>query len=188
MDIASWAKKAAKANAMRTGNYIRQGRGRLVIRSIVCEEMHGGETFVAEMGVVSSESFADADEKANAPGSIVSYVQQITKRPDVALPNIKAFFLALMGLDEDGLAKAAAAKQMTPEDFFAYQVTKASGEDQKARGMLIDYSTVRKQTKAKDKTLTIPRFSHVPGQSKEDVAQRRAEIEAAEGGEETAED
>lgn len=171
MGIRDIAKKIAESDARGGGNWLKDGRGVLVVKALKFDNMEGGDTFVAEMLVESSESYPDAkDDKgqpviANAPGSTVSYVQQLDKFKS-AFSNTKTFILALMGEDESAVK---------PEDFAA-AFEKLCSKENPARGMRIKYSTFRKLTKAKDKSLTLPVWEHVT-QTADDIAATRAKLE-----------
>lgn len=168
MSVSEIAKRIAKAKASGGGNYFSDGRGRCVIKELSCTKKYKGLTFIAEMEVLSSESFQDAVKKANPPGSQVSFVQLFDEYPDTAFPNTKAFLLELTGDAEDDVT----------DDEFGEAFDRACSKDQPFRGMVIDYSTYRKDSKAKV-SLCIPKFKHVP-QTVEEIAAQRAKLDASE--------
>ena len=169
------AAQIAGSRASNGGNFIRDGRGVLVIKKISIEKLYEGQTFIAELCVVESAPSGEKDEKGqeiqpNPVGSTVSFIQQLEKRPQTAFGNTKAFLLAAAEEDEDNI---------TSEEFKAF-LDDAKGSKQALRGKLVSYETRRKWTKDKSKLLTLPVFRAYP-QTAEDIAARRAAIEASPG-------
>jgi len=163
----------AGARAANGGNFIRDGRGVLMIKRVTVEKLYKGQTFIAEMEVIDSHESGDKDEKGqlippNPVGSTVSFIQQLDARPETAFGNAKAFLLAAAEEEED---------QITADQFKVF-FADACGTKQALRGKLVNYETRRKWTKDKSKLLTLPTFRAHP-QDAADIAARRAAIEAA---------
>jgi hypothetical protein len=199
------AKKLGGSRAAGGGNYIKQGKGRLIVKSLKHEDLYAGETFIAELYVERSESFPGAinpttkePELANPPGSSASFIQQFKQFPETAFAMTKGFLLTLLGEDDSTLAKGAAervAKGQVPEEWCKAENKPAaawSGADEfglayenvvskanPCRGMALDYETYTKPTKKGDKILVLPRFTHVK-QTPDEIAARRAAFDGAE--------
>lgn len=182
MGIKDVAKKMAEATAAGGGNYLKDGRGVMIVKALKHESLYKGETFVAELQVEASEEIPGLGP-CNAPGTTVSFIQQFDEYPDTAFGNTKAFVFALTGEDEASCAKSAAdkvAKKMKPkewsgDDEFAMLYEELCGPEQPARGMRVRYETFRKMTKKTGKELVLPRWSHIE-QTDEQVAEARAAL------------
>lgn len=154
--------KIANSRASGGGNYIRQGKGRLIVKSLTLPTLYGGDTFIAEFMVKNSESIPGATDNktgkpefANPSGTTVSYVQQLDKF-ESAPGNVKGFILKLDGSDDDG-DFAGLLKTYVNED-------PKAGAVNPAKGFEIDYETflgsVKKGANA-GKPITLVRWSHV---------------------------
>jgi len=174
MGIQDIAKKMAAAKAAGGGNYLRDGKGRLIVKSIAQDKLYKGDTFIAELQVERSDSYSDAigtDGKpvlANAPGSTVSFIQQFDQFADTAFPNTKAFLLALVGEAEENVS----------EEAFVKLYEKAVSKGNPFRGWYLDFETYRKPSRKTGKILTLPKWTHVP-QQLEEIAARRAQLDGA---------
>jgi hypothetical protein len=156
-------KKIAKARATGGGNYIKQGKGVLIVKSISLEELYNGDTFIAEFLVKSSESMPDAvdangkPELANPAGTSCSYVQQLTKF-ESAPGNVKGFLEKLDGCEGE-----------SDEEFEGLLETyinkdPKAGEVNPARGFEIAYETFQRpiqKGKNAGKMITLVRWTHV---------------------------
>ena len=164
----------ASSRAANGGNYIRDGRYTMMLKSITVEDLFKGDTLVAELEVLESEddSTAKADNgnpiKANPKGDVVSFIQQFKEHPMTAFSATKALILAL--LEEDEASCSA--------DQFSKAFKNAVGKDQPLRGTLVKCSTYRKLTKDKSKLLVLPKWTSVP-QTEEEIAGRRKALDGA---------
>jgi hypothetical protein len=162
------------------GNYIRDGKGRLIIDRIALENKTGGAFFIAEFVVEKSEKVPvtsllnnqKLEIEPNGPGTSCSVVTPINNPKIKSGPgNAKAFILSLLGYTEDQVST----------DQFRETMTQLVGKDQPAKGMVLDYETYRKLTRdAPVKELVLPRWTHVApeaGNSAAEIAKRRAELE-----------
>jgi hypothetical protein len=142
-------KQLAKAKSSQGGAYLKPGKYTFALNEIKVENTPmGGETFIAELLVLESENYLDA-EKANAVGTTVNFLQQLEKRPMVAFPATKAFIEALV------------AEESVGEDDFVESVKAAISKEQPLRGALVKAETYNKLTKDKSKTLVLPKWSSV---------------------------
>lgn len=165
----------AQSKVVSRGEHIRAGRGQFLIRKCLdLKQAQNGRTFVAELQVVKSESVGYSDPKtkqpvlANAPGAVCSYTQPIGTKPQVALPNVKAFLCATLGVNTETIS--------TPDFGQAYEG--ATGKAQMASGMLVNYTTRPHMTK-KGEEITVVNFFHVSekdGNSPEEISARRAAL------------
>src|SRR4029077_12904671 len=181
MGLKDIAAKVAAAKASGSGNYIRPGRGTLMVKELKYTRGFKGDMFVAEMRVIESQSLAgrvDKDGKpvlANEPGSTVSFVQLFDKHEQTAFPNTKAYFLALYGEKEE---------EITAEELVG-AIEAACSKVNPARGMVIRFETVDKETQ-KHVQITIPRWETVQNQTEETIAKNRAWLDGAEKSEKPA--
>lgn len=182
MGIKDIAKKMAQSKAAGGGNYLKDGRGVLIVKALKHEDMYKGETFVAELLVEASEEIPGAGP-CNAPGTTVSFVQQFEEYPDTAFANTKAFVYALTGEDDASVEQSAAARvarkekprDWTADDEYAALYEMLCSPEQPARGMRIRYETYRKTTKKSGKELVLPRWSRID-QTDEQIAEARAQL------------
>ena len=192
------AKKIRKSREANGGNWLKQDKGRLIVKALKLEDMFKGTTFVAELLVESSESIPGAKndagepELANPAGTTVSYVQQLDENPDVAYPNMKSFLYKLLDESDESIDAAAAARiargekkpgEWTGDDEFGEDLAGLTSKDQPARGMAIDFETFQKQARESKKLLTLPKWATVPptkGNAAEEIAARRAKLDGTE--------
>jgi len=182
MGIRDIAKKMAQTTAAGGGNYLKDGRGVLIVKALKHEDLYKGETFVAELLVEVSEELPGCGP-CNTPGTSVSFVQQFEEYPDTAFANTKAFIFALTGEDEGTLTKSAAdkvarkakPKEWSADDEFGELYEALCGADQPARGMRVRYETFRKTTKKTGKELVLPKWSNIQ-QTDEQIAEARAQL------------
>lgn len=156
--------KIAQARATGGGNYIRQGKGRLIVKSITLPSLYNGDTFIAEFLVKHSESIPGAvdpktgkPELANPRGSSCSYVQQLEKFESAA-GNVKAFIEHL-----DGEMDQSEATFINNLQSYVNEDPKA-GEVNPARGFEIDFESYQKPIQKganAGKMITLVRFAHV---------------------------
>jgi hypothetical protein len=163
------------------GNYFKQGRGRCIVKALKIENKEEGPTFIGEYVIESSQSYDDAlndkgqPEKANAPGSTVSWVQKLQKHKSAA-GNVKAHVLAIGGDDEEDFASEDGEKK------FEEGMKALFSKTQPATGMVVDYETYQKPIKSgpnAGKPITLIKWKHVPGQTAAEIAARRKQIESA---------
>jgi hypothetical protein len=119
MDIVKNVRAAQMGGA---GNWIRQGRGVLVVRELGVNEGFKGQKFSSQMIVESSESLPDAEvtpeskglpEVANSPGSSVSFICLLEgekKKKDTAYKNMKTYLYKLLDESEESINQAAAER------------------------------------------------------------------------------
>jgi hypothetical protein len=174
------------------GNYIRDGRGRLIVDKIEMEKKQDGPFFIVEFIVESSQkvqvvSLGGDGNKAgtvldlapNEPGSRCSMSIPLANPKIKSGPgNVKAFVLALLGYTEAAVdAQPGALREA---------LSQLRSPAQPARGMVIDFETYRKlkrerKNDGKDE-MVHPRWSHVPpaqGNSRDQISARRAKLEGA---------
>lgn len=169
------------ARATQGGNYIRDGRGRLIVDKIELEKKNDGPYFIAEFVVESSQKVTvyselqkkPLDIEPNEPGSRCSMAVPLADPKIKSGPgNVKTFVLGLLGFSESEVDAKPGALKTTLE-----QLRSAK---QPARGMVIDFETYRKVTRAGDKELVLPKWSSVAptaGNDPESIARRRAKLE-----------
>lgn len=165
-------KKIAQAKATGSGgNQIRDGRYEFTILKLLMEQKFTGMCFIAEF-LVDAAQATEPGVETNPVGSTCGYVVNLDGNGKQSAPgNIKAFVLALLDKkDEDVTA-----------DDVADVLEKLVSAAQPARGMRIGDETFRKTIQKganAGKPFTAHRWKHVPGQTDEDVAKRRAELDA----------
>jgi hypothetical protein len=204
-NVRAVASRLRKATTVGGGNWIKQGKGVQIVKSLSLDKKRSGLTFVAEMETESSESFADAEvtetsaglpEKANAPGTSVSFLCELDANEEVAYPNMKAYVYKLLGTNDAEIDKAAgeriarqkagqqdgipadfgkAPEEWTGDDEFGETLSRLVGPDQPAKGMRIGFDTRRITTK-KGQRITVANWSTVQ-QTKEEIDARRAKLE-----------
>lgn len=167
MDRKALLRKIAESSVTSGGNNIRDGRGRLAIKKLSLEDKFNGAVFVAEFVVVSSSKIPVTalsgpnagkalDIEPNEPASEVSWVQLLDKHIN-ALGNVKGFVLEIYGFKAD---------EITNDDFM--DTLDVLTKENKAEGMLLDFSTYRKVTDTNKVEIVIPKWSSVD-QSEEDI-------------------
>ncbi len=180
-------KAISESTASGGGNYIRDSRGRLVVKRTALESGFNGDRFVIEFVVVSSTKVsvvalsdqdgqtkgARLDIEPHAVGDEVSELCMLgDPKKDPGFGKAKAFVIALLGLNSLDVKPEEIAETMDDMD-------KTNG----ARGMKIDYSTRRIITTTNKKEITVTDFSHVPGldadgkQTEEEIAAMAAWLE-----------
>jgi len=162
-DMSVWD-KVANSQPTRGGNFLRDGIYRLAVRELKVTKGFKGHCFIAEFLVLESKPDLNVpDTQPNAPGTVGSFVVNLDKFESAA-GNVKAFILALLGSND------VSGKE------FAEAMQALCGDQQPARGMLVDDSTYRKTTQ-KGNPFTVHNWAHVAGQSQESVAAMRLRIE-----------
>lgn len=209
LDIAAGVRAAQSGGA---GNYAKQGKGVAIIKSLFLGKKFSGQTFIGELLVESSQSYADAEvtpesngqpEQANAPGSSFSQVCKLDgdeKKKKTAQKNMKNFLYELLGETDASIQKAATDRlarflknEEQPPKWLA-EIGKTGAEwnadlewatildrvtstDQPCVGMALRYETVRITTNnGAGKRITVVNWYHIPGQTPETIAARRALI------------
>lgn len=162
-------KKIAEARATQGGNNIKDGNYVLVVKKLMIENKFKGTFFIAEFDVVDAEPTRQ-DVEPNAVGTDCSIALNLDS--NVSAPgNMKQFFLGLLGLEE----------ATTTTEQLMKEIAKYVGEDNAARGMLVEASTYRKVTKTganAGKEGVYPRFSPATGENTAaQVKARRAELD-----------
>lgn len=163
------------------GNRIVDGKGRLIVSKIRCQQKTNGPFFIAEFVVESSAkvpvvsllSGQKLDIEPNLPGSTCSAVIPMNDPNVKSGPgNIKALVLALLGYSE--------AEVDAKPGSLADALAKLDSKEQPGRGMLLDYETYRKLTKkAPQKEMTLVKWTHVPqtaGNKPEEIKARAAKL------------
>ncbi len=206
MDIAA---KVAGSTSRGGGNWLTDGAGILIVQALkfgTRPKFYNGDTFVAELVVESSQSYADSAIKANPPGSVVSFIQQFEEFPQTAFSNTRGFLMSLCGetdasLEEDA---RATADRLASDPAFKAQVTSYFKEnpsavdpktwdahkqftlgfarltdekDNPARGMRIAYKTYHSKPTAKGNILTLPSWTTIQ-QDAAAIAAVRAKLDA----------
>ena len=163
------AERIAAAKATGGGNLITDGDYIFEVEKILLHAGYKGTSFIAEMRVVESEPTVEG-VAPNKGGSAASLIVNLDKNPEMAPGNVKAFVLALLGLDESA----------TSTEQFVGHLEGLLADAQPARGMLVADTTFRKKIQKGpniDKPFTGHKWSHVP-QTAAEVASRRAAQEA----------
>lgn len=168
MTRAEMLQKSAEATASSVGNYLRDGRGRLAVKKLEFSSGYKGDRFVASFVVVSSQKipvYSEKQQKAldiepNPAGTDVDLVWML-KHPST-WGNIKALVFALFGESEE----------TTPQAEFKECLDEISGPGQTAKGMQVDYSTIRKVSDENKVELILPKWSTVE-QTDEVIAQTK---------------
>lgn len=164
-------KKIAESRATAGGNNIKDGDYILVVKRLLVDQKYKGTMFIAEFDVVESAQTRE-DVTPNAPNSDCSIALNLDTNAS-APGNMKQFFLGLLGKDE----------ATTPTEELIKDMEKYTGEDNKARGMLVACSTYRKVTKTgpnAGKEGTYPRWARVSeteGNTEDAIKARRAELD-----------
>lgn len=194
MGILDIAKKIAEAKGKGGGNFIKDGTGVLIVKALRYEDLHKGDTFIAEFQVESAtpmEGEVDANgvqRPCNSPGSDVTWLQQFDEFPETAFDSAKTFVLKLLGETPESLEASAAETKKTKggadwtanDEFAALFVQicgtgKAPGP-QPARGMRIKFSTYRRETKKTKQSIVLVNWESV-AQDEAMVAATRAKLD-----------
>jgi len=179
------------------GNYINAGEGILVLTALKAggkPEYYNGDTAVGEFKVVANTPYTglknekgELKQAGNQVGSDVATIHQLEDNPDVAWPNLLNMLRGIFGPDMEpaGIAKSAAeyktaAKlaEWSDEAEFGRLFEYLTGKDQPAKGTLVAYSTYERQAKGSGRSLTLIKWSHIANQTDEQIAARRAQLEA----------
>jgi hypothetical protein len=163
-------KRIAGSQSSGGGNFIKQGKGTLIIKNVKLPNLYNGDTFIAEFQVKASESYPDAVDKAgkpesaNAPGTGCSYVQQLEKF-ESAPGNVKAFVEKLVGnsdLSDDDFV--GLLKEVVNEDPNAKDDDGQKLEVNPMRGHEIGFETYQKPIQKgpnAGKMITLIRWEHL---------------------------
>lgn len=163
------------AGARATQNHNRVSDGDyewLVERIFMQKDRKNIDMYVAELRVMKSAQI-EPDTRPNPVGELVGCAWKLDK--DSSSGNIKAFLLALLGLNEATVSK---------EQMRQYTVASISGDGTTFRGIRLAGRTVRRVNQGRDnpenkgKVMTFPNFEHVPGQTEASIAQGRATLDA----------
>ena len=177
------------------GNYINPGEGILVLTALKAggkPEYYNGDTAVGEFKVVTNTPYnglknekGELKQEGNNVGSDVATIHQLEDNP--AWPNLLNMLRGIFGPDMEpaGIAKSAAEykaaarlAEWTDEDEFGRLFEYLTGKDQPAKGTLVAYSTYERRAKGSGRSLTLIKWSHITGQTDEQIAARRAQLEA----------
>ncbi len=163
--------KIANASATKGGNNLRDGKYRFVIERVQLHTGHTGTCIIPELRVVKADR-TEKDVEPNAVGSTTSCVWNLSQH-DSAPGNVKAFVLAVLGLDE---ASTPPAKM---QELSATMVS----EGQPFRGIEIDVTTMRrvnqgrKNAANRGQIMVLPNWQHVQGQTRESIASNRTMLD-----------
>lgn len=165
------AKKIAEARASAGGNNIKDGQYVMVVKKLLVDQKFKGTFFVAEFDVVDSDK-THATVEPNLPGTDCSIALNLDS--NVSAPgNMKQFFLGLFNKDE----ATVDSKELVE------LISKNTGDDQPARGMLVECATYRKVTKTgvnAGKEGVYPKWSPASeGNSPAEIAARRKSLDEA---------
>lgn len=184
LDRAALLKQIAESSTSGGGNYIRDSRGRLCVKSFKLEEGFEGNRCVIEFYVVASSKipvFALSDHDGYKKGQPIDVEPYPTgasvsecymlgdPKKDPGFGRAKAFVLALYGFSPSAVS---------PTDLI--DVMDELDRTNAARGMIIDYETRRLVTKEKKLEIVVTDFKNVPGsgpngaQTAEDIARYSA--------------
>ncbi len=180
------AKKIADAKSSKGGNRIKDGNYIFAVERLEFAEKNGGNTFVAELRVIESESNGSRNigdgttgdlNEPNVKGSSVSFVCVLESTPSAA-GNMKEMLCALVNADPD----SGEAFLNAFNTYVEHKDTdgKKINTSQPARGMIIGAETYRKMTKNgknAGKWGTYPGWAHIE-QTAEEIKTRRAELDA----------
>jgi hypothetical protein len=163
--------KIANSRASMGGNRITDGKYLFLIKKMLIEAKFDGTMFIVEFKVLAAEGILP-DVQPNKVGTTASYVVNLDKNISAG-GNAKAFVLGLLGYKEDEVA---------PADVEA-TLADLTDTAQPARGMLIADETYRKPIRSgpnAGKPFTAHRWTYVGQNAPEEVAKRRAELDAEE--------
>lgn len=176
-DIDQYLKEIADAPDTGSGNFIKDGKGRLVVLKAFIYKGFKGTRFIAEFKVLSSQKipvestlapqdferqfkyppppgFPKLDIEPNATGTTCSFAVPLGDPKIPSGPaNVRAFVLALFGKN---------GNEVSPSEFQSTLKDLVSSANP-ARGLLIDYETQRKAKKNGREELVLPIWTHVKG-------------------------
>ncbi len=163
--------KVAKSKATKGGSYIDPGDYLYTVLGVKLNDGHKGVSIALEFLV--EEAQAKPGERAPNPvGSTCSAVHNF--KHDSAAGNVKAFVLAVLGLQESEVSDAE----------FSAKLKEVCSTEQPFRGRRVRNSTFQYVPKARralpaseQNPLTLNDFTHVP-QTDAEVAARRAELDS----------
>lgn len=168
---AALMQKLGKAKTSGVGNNFKDGRYRLVIKSMGFQEGHKGMRYQVEFVVANSVKVPVVSVKTgealniepNPVGATVDWLcTDLDKDDKPGAGNLKRFILTLVGAldasDEDYLDTLAELSDTTPDA----EPLPVNERQQPGRGMVIDMETVRIETKINKKEIVVCKFSHVP--------------------------
>ncbi len=174
------------------GEYFKKGSGEAVIvECLKKDDADAGEVFVMRAKITKASP--KDGQPCNSVGERVGWPQLLTKYPKMAPGNIQNMILAAVGVSKEQITKDQFVE--TYEDMINYvpgTKSEHSGrlinEVQGARGMLIRFDTYDQLSKEQKAILksnpnaavkpnTYVKFYHVPGQTEEEIAARRAELD-----------
>lgn len=166
-------KKIAGATTSGGGINLRDGRGRIAVKTMLLQDGFKGSRFVMEGVIVSSAKIPVTELKTgktldinpNEPGTDISWVQMLDEH-ESAFGAVKDLVLKLYGEDESSI---------TNEDFIATLdelTTKNS-----ALGMVVDFGTYRKVTRANSIEIVLPKWATVE-QSPDDIKAMKKWLES----------
>lgn len=153
--------RIAKSSVSGSGNSLRDSRGRLVVKRMALEDGFNGTRFVmdtivalcAKIPVTSIKTGQPLDITPHTVGEEVNFVWMLDKH-ESAMGNIKDLVLKLFGeAESDPVELVESLEALT--------------ESNAGVGMVIDYSTVRKETKANKVEIVIPKWETVEQQNPE---------------------
>jgi hypothetical protein len=180
--MASLREIAADVKAAKTaggGNYIKPGKGVLIVREIKLQKGFKGKSFIAEFLVESSQA-TDAGKEPNSPGSSCSKIEMLTGKQehvDSALGRIKALLIACSGFAEAALT----ADEMNAA------FDEALDHPESVIGTRVGYETYQVVTRDTQKEITAVKWIPIPGQTAEMEADGRRKLTAVPVAEEVAE-
>lgn len=177
-----------KAQSTQGGNYIRDGRGTLVVTKFEIDQKEKGQMAIVEflveeshkVAVASAKDGSKLDIEPNQVGSSCSTVIPLNDPKIKSGPgNLKALVLALIGETESSITPSAYGKalaELADKDYETAQPLPADKCKQPGRGMAIGFETYRKMNKAGDKELVLVKWSTIK-QTGADIAARRAKLD-----------
>lgn len=164
-----------KADIAGRGNHFKPGKGVLVVDNLSVETtkktLH--LIFLGDFAVESSTPF-EGQGPANPPGSSVTFFQDFTGNPDVALPKTKELIFVLTGESKDSLEAQAieragkgekqadgpnAGQPVTGAYLFKKLLEFVTSDAQPLRGMAVGYSTIEITSKKTGTVLTVPEWT-----------------------------
>ena len=179
--MASLKEIAAQVKAAKTtggGNFIKPGKGVLIVREIKLQDGFKGRSFIAEF-LVESSTATEAGKEPNAPGSSVSKIEKLTGKPDhvqSALGRVKAFLIACTGQLEADLT----------EDEMGTAFDEALDHPESVVGTRVGYETFQVVTKETKTEITAVKWIPIPNQTAEMEADAKRKLAAVPVAEEAA--
>jgi hypothetical protein len=159
------AKRMAGKTPSAKGTYIKNGKGRLIVKELRLKNTREGLGFFGTFQVLTSVD-TDPTQKADAPGVTVSWAQFYDKFPDSAPGNVVGFLAALTG---------EPMSEFNVEANLLKHIGKLTGPDQPMRGAVVDYEGKTIITKAKRIPITVVDFATAE-QTTDQIKARRAEL------------